>query len=178
MKWQVPLLLTLGVGMLAASEEQPDASLDVGRELIDQNRTCSIDVPNDWSPVFDPTGRSVISVGNLVRGEYLSVSVVDKDDFEGSLADVMNQSISGIVVHMENHTQGEPVDCEIGGIPAQQTRITGTQDRFRYIYTLTVAESKTHFYRILTFTKPSTEQEASGVFAKVLSTFKPLESRS
>ena len=178
MKWCIALLVAFGVGKLVASEGEQGATLDDSRELVAQNRTCAVEIPNDWIPVADQTGRSVISVGNLVRGQYLSISVVDKDDFDGSLADVLSQAANEIVVHLESRTQSQPVDCQVGSNPAQQLRITGSENRFKFIYTLTVVETKTHYYRILTFTRPSTEREAREVFAKVLSTFKPLDSQS
>jgi hypothetical protein len=176
-KWCPIVILAMRLGVLQASEPQgPDS--DDSREVLAQDRTCAIEVPNDWNLVVDQTGRSVISVGDLVRGQFLSVSVVAKDDFDGSMTDVLNQAVSEVAIHMESRTESQPVSCQIGGASAEQVRLTGTENRFKYIYTLTIVESKTHFYRILTFTKPSTETEAEQVYAKVLSTFKPLDPKS
>jgi hypothetical protein len=143
-----------------------------------QDRTCELIIPNDWKPISDPTGRCVVSVGDLVRDQFLSVSFVNRSDFDGSLTDFLNQAASEISARVQNCSETQPISREIGGMPAQEVRIAGSENRFKFIYTVTIVESKSRYYRILTFTRPSSEREASEVFAKVQATFKPIEQDS
>lgn len=160
---------------LAQDRSLPQES---SKQIVASNRTCAIEVPDHWSLLSDPTGRAAITVGDRVSNEFISVSTVAKEDFNGSLSDFLDQAIKELQPHIANCVPSTPVDCAVGGMPGQRVRITGTEGRFKLVYTLTVTESETQFYRILTFTRPSAEEEANETFAKVLASFKPLDAGS
>jgi hypothetical protein len=148
------------------------------KQVVAANKTCAIQIPNHWSLLADPTGRAAITVGDQGRKAFISVSTVAKEDFDGSLSDFLDQAIKELQPHIANFLASTPVDCAVGGMPGERVRITGTQGRFKLVYTLTVTETESQFYRILTFTIPSAEEEANETFAKVLATFKPLDAGS
>ena len=151
---------------------------DDNNEMVAQNRTCKLAIPNDWKPISDPTGKSVLLVGDMARAQFLSIAVIDKSDFDGSIADYLNEEAGTILAHLQNPSESQPVSREVGGLPAQEVRIAGSENRYKSIYTITIAESQSRYYRILTFTRPSAEREANEIFAKVLATFSPIEAGS
>jgi hypothetical protein len=101
--------------------------------------------------------------------------MVNKSDYDGTSAEFLQAEATAVSAHLTNSTDSDPEQKLVAGLQARAIRIEGTDNHYKVVYTVMVVENKDRFYRILTFTRPSSEQNANELYEKVLATFDPID---
>lgn len=147
-----------------ASDEIQTVSASEGRAVLD--------IPGNWSTLDLGNADAALTVGNLVREEYLIVIAEPISDFDLDL-DGFTSLASGLTTGaLDGVESASPRPLEINGFPARRVEIDGTSDGLRVSYLGTYLQGAEHYYQLLAWTLPSKRAEAFPRFEQVVGTFR------
>lgn len=186
-KWLIGLVLS-GLALLAliglvigavymgykntVSNARLAASSGVESIVIVPDSKLFLNMPSHWSEIKDLNEEASLSMGNLFREEYLIVIAEVKADYDGSLTDYSNLTVSSMTDSIENPTTKEPLSLSINGLPAIQQEFSGSIDRTKIAYLHTSIEGAEHYYQIIGWTIPSRKATAFKVIQDVIDSSK------
>lgn len=132
----------------------------------------SLGIPSHWKKIDDLNEAASLSMGNLFREEYLIVIAETKADFDGSLTDYSDLTVTAMIDSIDNSTFTEPVSLSINGLPAIQREFSGSVDRTKIAYSHTSIEGSENYYQIIGWTIPSRKTTAFKVIGDVVNSAK------
>jgi len=172
---KLTLIVLAAVSASIAGAQETAQPQDNDQRVVGLDGSCEMMVPRTWKSLSDPTGRAAITMGDITKDQFLSIMMVNKSDYDGSSADFLQAEATAVSAHLKDPTDGDPEQKLVAGLQGQAIRIEGTDNHYKVVYTVMVVENKDRFYRILTFTRPSSEQNANELYEKVLATFDPID---
>lgn len=146
------------------------------------NGLFSIDIPNYMSETYDLNNAASLQYKrNPALGE-IYIFVIDDDKkamgdgtydiksyFDFALVDIKN-GITG-------NNSSEPKTKEINGLKTIQTEVTGKFGETGIFYLITIVESESHFYQILTWTIDGNKSRYEKDMLKMVDSFKQIKKK-
>jgi acyl carrier protein len=141
------------------------------KTMASKNGSYQLEVPASWRDMPELHQDAEIRAGDGVQEQYVIVAEHPKSDFGGTLAE-FEELIAG---QMKGNISGgeisEPESRPVGAYPAIHRRLAGTVKKLGIVYHVSLIETKTSFYQVLTWTMKSRESAAAPVFREVVDSF-------
>lgn len=147
------------------------AKIPENREIVSLDSLCQITIPEHWILLENLHDEASMQVGNLLSEEYLIILSDHKMDFNGSLEDHVDVTLSTLVSNIENVNIEASEKTVINGFQAIKHKVTGSVDRTTIVYLQTTIEGNNAFYQIIAWTLPSKADKSMEVFNNTILTF-------
>jgi len=147
------------------------AAKDKKKTMASKDGRFQVEVPATWREMSELHQEAEVRAGNAVMEQYVIVVEHPKSDFEVNLAEfdeLVTDQMKG------NLTGAEVSEAElrpVGSFPATHRRLAGTIDKLAVVYHVSLIETNTAFYQVLTWTMRSRESAAQPVFREVVDSF-------
>jgi hypothetical protein len=144
-----------------------------GREVVSSDGTTRLRVPRDWGKLKELNDAAELQAGNKSKEQYVIVLSENKADFDNITLQKHHQATrDGMVAKMKNPSASGPVEVTIGGRPALQDEISGTQDGTNVVFLHTTVEGRESFHQILAWTLKSRWEQHKEKLHEVTRTFR------
>jgi hypothetical protein len=130
------------------------------------------DVPNEWKETTGLNDAASLQVANKVKDQYLIVISESKADLENmTLKKHHSVTRDSTLKRMQNSSATSPQSITIGGFPALQDELSGTQDGTNIVFLHTTIDDGEHFHQILAWTVKSRWAEGAEQLRDVTQSF-------
>jgi hypothetical protein len=119
----------------------------------------TLEVPDYLKRTFDLNDVATLQCKNILKDVYLIVIEDDKKELESleidfpSTTDFLNYFVKDYNTEAEDRTQSEVVEFENNGNNFSQVELTFKDEAGEYFMLITAVQTKTHFYKIMNWTK-------------------------
>lgn len=119
----------------------------------------TLEVPDYLRRTFDLNDVATLEYKNIIKDVYSIVIDDDKEELEAleiefpSVTDFLLFFVKDYNLEAENRVQSEAVEFENNGNNFSQVELSFTDVEGDYFMLITAVETKTHFYKIMSWTK-------------------------
>jgi len=119
----------------------------------------TLEVPNYLKQTFDLNDVATLQYKNISKDVYLIVIDDDKKELESleidfpSTTNFLLYFVKDYNIEAENRMQSEVVEFENNGNTFSQVELTFKDEASEYFMLITAVQTKTHFYKIMNWTK-------------------------
>ncbi|MCA6364032.1 MAG: hypothetical protein IM638_13410 [Bacteroidetes bacterium] len=158
-------------------------------KTITINNQYSLTIPEPLEPLSlkELEGEASMQYGNLVDEFYVVVIDEKTDEFnaaivENGMESEISQDVTGytdVVIdnlkkNMANTQVSMVQDTTINNMPAKIFTVSGTADKIDLFYTYSIAQGKTHYYQVITWTLRQREVRYKRAMNKLVRSLKEL----
>ncbi len=119
----------------------------------------TLEIPDYLKRTFDLNDVATLQYKNILKDVYLIVIEDDKKELESLEIEFPNATefllffVKDYNAEAENRVQSEIVEFENNGINFSQVELSFTDVEGDYFMLITAVETKTHFYKVMNWTK-------------------------
>lgn len=140
----IPLL----VSMIKSDVERTHRLSAERKEIVATDKTARFNIPGDWGELLDLNKKASVQAGNKEKGQYLLLISDAKADFADMTLEKHHRlTRDAMLKKMSNSSATDPVSVTIGGHPALQDEVTGTQSGMNIVFLHTTVDDGQYFSR-------------------------------
>jgi hypothetical protein len=164
----IPLLVSM-----IQSERERLQRLSIERnEIASDDGKIRVTVPGTWTKLPELNKQASLQVGNKSKEVYLIVITDTKTDLDNDTLEKHHQQTrERMLKKMKNASATQPVSLTIGGHPALQDELTGTENGISVVFLHTTVDDGDYFQQILAWTLRSRWQDQNQLLREVTASF-------
>jgi uncharacterized protein DUF4190 len=165
----IPLL----VSMIQSDRERLQRLSTERKEIASDDGKLKVTVPGLWTTLAELNKQASLQVGNKNKEVYLIVITDAKADFETMTLEKHHQRTRDWALQKMKDTSATETDSlTIGGHPALQDEISGTENGMNLVFLHTTVDAGDHFQQILAWTLKSRWQKQNELLHEVTGSFR------
>src|SRR6266478_686380 len=165
----IPLL----VSMIQSDRERLHRLSTERKEIASDDGKIDVIVPGLWVKMPGLNKQATLQVGDKSKQMYLIVFSDAKADFPNLTLEKHHQiTRDRMLQKMKNASASEPVSLTIGGHPALQDELSGTEKGTNVVFLHTTVDEGDHFQQILAWTLKSRWQQQNQLLREITRTFR------
>lgn len=160
----IPLL----VSMIKSDRERVQWLSTERKEVASEDGKIKVSVPGTWTKLPELNKQASLQVGNKSKEVYLIVITDTKTDLDNFTFEKHHQQTRDRMLQkMKSVSATEPVSLTIGGHPALQDELTGTEKGTNVVFLHTTVDDGDHFQQILAWTLESRWQKQNELLGEL-----------
>ncbi len=153
-------------------EHRHRSSIDT-KEVASAYGKARLTVPSDWNELRDLNDAAELQTGNKASEQYVIVLSENKSDLSNLTLQKHHQlTRDAMLEKMGNSSASKTVDLIIGGRPALQDEISGTQEGTNIVFLHTTIESDDGYHQVLAWTTKSRWEQYKDRLEEVTRSFR------